>query len=441
LQGRATFDSPVDNLVKTLDKAVDLQIARETEGTLLLVDDNPMVLRWLKRYLEGGRHKVVACTSAHEALKLIAEHAVHVVVSDISMPEMSGLELLQQVRELDADLPVILLTGVPSIDSAASAVEYGAFMYLMKPVTPDVLAIAIERASRCYLQSKRRRENLAILGINDEASQLSSLERAFESSLSALWLAYQPIVSFAAKEAFAYEALLRSDNDALNSPEAMLHAAERLGVLNKLGRAVRGRAADSFDSLPENAVLFVNLHPQDLMDIRLLDDHSELAPFASRIVLEITEHCGLSKFDSLPEKVRTLRNLGFRIAVDDLGAGHSGLANVALLEPEFIKLDMALVRNIDQSNVKQKLVASLVSLSTAMGHSIIAEGVETEAECETLLGLGCDLLQGYFFARPERELPQIRWHHQGPSVVSADPETSSSGAASHARLIAAEVAS
>ena len=441
MQDRTTLDSCVDNLVKTLDKAVDLQVTRESEGALLLVDDNPMVLRWLKRYLEGGHRNVVACTSAHDALKFVAEHNVHVVVSDISMPEMSGLELLQQIRELDADLPVILLTGVPSIDSAASAVEYGAFMYLMKPVTPDVLAITIERASRCYMQAKQRRDHLAWIGITDETSQLSTLEFAFETSLSALWLAYQPIVSFSAKEAFAYEALLRSDNDALNSPEAILHAAERLGVLNKLGRAVRGRAADSFGCLPKNAALFVNLHPQDLMDTQLLDDKSDLAPFASRIVLEITEHCGLSKFESLPEKLRTLRNLGFRIAVDDLGAGHSGLANVALLEPEFIKLDMALVRNIDQSNVKQKLVSSLVSLSTAMGHSIIAEGVETEAECETLLGLGCDLLQGYLFARPERELPPIRWHHQGPSVVSANRETNSSGAASHARLIASNLAS
>ncbi len=83
-----------------------------------------------------------------------------------------------------------------------------------------------------------------------------------------------------------------------------------------------------------------------------------MPPCAPRIVLEITERCGLSQFDDLPARLTELRRLGFRIAVNDLGAGYSGLANVALLEPEFTKLDMALVRNIDQSSVKQKLVGS-----------------------------------------------------------------------------------
>jgi len=418
----------------TLGNSVDQRQALDETGAVLFVDDNPVVLRWLKRCVDRKGRKVITCSSAREALRFVSERDVHVVVSDISMPEMSGLDLLQQIRTLDADLPVILLTGVPSIDSAASAVEYGAFMYLMKPVAPEVLSIAIERAAQTFKTAKLRREHLAGLGVTDEENHLSTLEFAFESSLSSLWLAYQPIVRVSEREAFAYEALLRSDNDALNSPEAILHAAERLGVLNKLGRAVRGRAADSLNSLPKNAALFVNLHPQDLMDIQLLDRRLGLSPFASRIVLEITEHCGLSKFEGLPEKVRALRRLGFRIAVDDLGAGHSGLANVAMLEPEFIKLDMALVRNIDQSNVKQRLVASLVSLSRAMGHTIIAEGVETQPECETLLALGCDLLQGYLFARPERELPQICWQHDGPSsMVSTNVETSTAETEPRAR--------
>ncbi len=138
------------------------------------------------------------------------------------------------------------------------------------------------------------------------------------------------------------------------------------------------------------------------------------------MVLEITERCGLSKIDNLPAKLRVLRKMGFRIAVDDLGAGYSSLANVALLEPEFIKLDMALVRDIDQSSVKQKLVASLVTLSTAMGHSIIAEGVETEAECATLAGLGCDLFQGYLFAKPARGFSTVFWRMTEGNPIPAD---------------------
>jgi EAL domain-containing protein (putative c-di-GMP-specific phosphodiesterase class I) len=254
-----------------------------------------------------------------------------------------------------------------------------------------------------------------------------------------LWLAYQPIVKYADRSTFGYEALLRSDNAALNNPEAILHAAERLGVLNKLGRAVRGRAADSLKVVPDDVTLFVNLHPQDLMDIQLLDSRVGLSLAASRVVLEITERCGLSKIEELPTKVRELRRMGFRIAVDDLGAGYSGLANVALLEPEFIKLDMALVRDIDQSNVKQKLVTSLVTLSQAMGHTIIAEGIETQAECDTLVGLGCDMLQGYYFAKPGRGLPPIYWGNRCPMTDTELPSEDNgkfAGPPSVTRLVA-----
>ena len=395
--------------MKTLANAVQRQKEFLAADSLLIVDDNPMVLRWMRRSLESGPLSIISCASPREALRQVANGKIRVVVSDISMPEMSGLDLLQSIREIDPDLPVILLTGVPSISSAAAAVEYGAFMYLMKPVTPDVLAIAIERADRCYRIAQHRRESLSSLGVTNETSQLATLECAFEESLSSMWLAYQPIVKFSDSSAFAYEALLRSDNTALNGPEAILHAAERLGSLNMLGRAVRGSAADSLKAVPDEVTLFVNLHPQDLMDPQLFDRQSSLSLNAHRIVLEITERCGLSKIDDLAARVRKLRRTGFRIAVDDLGAGYSGLANVALLEPEFIKLDMALVRDIDQSDVKQKLVSSLVRLSKAMGHSIIAEGIETQAECDTLVGLECDLLQGYLFAKPARILPSIAW--------------------------------
>ncbi len=95
-----------------------------------------------------------------------------------------------------------------------------------------------------------------------------------------------------------------------------------------------------------------------------------------------------------------LRELGFRIAVDDLGAGYAGLSSFALLEPDIVKLDMTLVRDVDRSSVKQKLVASMASLCRDMGLLTVAEGVETQAERDTLIHLGCDLLQGFYFARP-----------------------------------------
>jgi EAL domain-containing protein (putative c-di-GMP-specific phosphodiesterase class I) len=118
------------------------------------------------------------------------------------------------------------------------------------------------------------------------------------------------------------------------------------------------------------------------------------------VVLEITERAPLSGLEEVREHVRELRQFGFRIAVDDLGAGYAGLTSFATLDPDIVKLDMNLVRGIEGSAVKRKLVGSVASLCREMDMLIVAEGVETAAERDVLTELGCDLFQGFLFARP-----------------------------------------
>lgn len=153
----------------------------------------------------------------------------------------------------------------------------------------------------------------------------------------------------------------------------------------------------------------MNLHPQDLLDPDLNDENSALASMAGRVVLEITERVAITDVENARAKVLALRKCGFRIAVDDLGAGYTGLSSFALLEPEFVKLDMTLIRDIDALTVKQKLVKALASSCREMGLHVVAEGVETHAERDAAVNLGCDFLQGYLFARPGRAFPEARW--------------------------------
>src|SRR5690242_13457807 len=103
-------------------------------GTVLLVDDEPTVLRAFERILAGNGYAVESCLTAHGALQRVAQGGVEVVVSDVSMPELSGIELLRTIRAHDPDLPVVLATGLPAMGSAVEAVEYGAFKYLVKPI-------------------------------------------------------------------------------------------------------------------------------------------------------------------------------------------------------------------------------------------------------------------------------------------------------------------
>ena len=145
-------------------------------------------------------------------------------------------------------------------------------------------------------------------------------------------------------------------------------------------------------------------------DVDVVDPQRQIPPFASlarRIVLEVTERASLDHIPGIHGKIAELRALGFQIAIDDLGAGYAGLTSFTQLEPEFVKLDMSLIRDVDQSSTKQKIIRSMVGLCHDMGKQIVAEGIERREERDALIELGCDLLQGYLFAKPSRPFPAV----------------------------------
>lgn len=379
------------------------------QGTVLLVDDDPVSLRGLGRVLTQDGFRVAACASAPEAVALVCQGGVHLVLSDIAMPGMSGIDLLREVRKHDPDLPVVLITGMPAVESAITAVEYGAFKYLVKPVSNEALRETTEHAVRLYHLALLKREMFQVLGVTDRASDRVGLETSFERALASLRMVFQPIVRSNDGSVFGYEALLRSDELSLPTPGDVLRVAEQLGRLNDVGRIVRKGAAAPLASAPGSPSLFVNLHPQDLMDPELGSTSCPLRPLASRVVLEVTERASLGNLENVRARVAELRALGFRIAVDDLGAGYAGLTSFASLEPDVVKIDMTLVRDIDKNMTKRKLVRSMTSLCKEMDLSIVAEGVETAAERHALVDIGCDLLQGYLFAKPGPPFPEVVW--------------------------------
>jgi EAL domain-containing protein (putative c-di-GMP-specific phosphodiesterase class I) len=191
----------------------------------------------------------------------------------------------------------------------------------------------------------------------------------------------------------------------LPHPAAVIEAAERLGRLNDLGRAVRRHVANTVSKSPVPLV-FVNVHTDDLLDDELYDRTAPLSRCAERTVLEVTERASVDRIADLQSRVARLRELGYRVAVDDVGAGYAGLTSIAQLQPEILKLDMALVRDVDVDSTRQKLVSAMVSLCRDMNVHVITEGVETRRERDTLLRLGAELMQGYFFAKPGLPFPE-----------------------------------
>jgi|SoiMethySBSTD1v2_1073268.scaffolds.fasta_scaffold75501_4 EAL domain-containing protein (putative c-di-GMP-specific phosphodiesterase class I)/CheY-like chemotaxis protein len=377
---------------------------------VLVVDDEPPILRIVDRVLSARGCVTVCCQDGLDAARRLDASDFEVVISDISMPGMSGIELLRKVREHDLDVPVILMTGAPAIGTAVKAVEFGAFRYLTKPFDLDELGQVVSRAARLYRVARMKREALEHLGMDQMlVGDRAGLEAKFDRALDSLWIAFHPIVRPRDNQIYGYEALLRSDEPALPHPAAVVDAAERLGRLLELGRVVRERAASVIAESDEDAVFFLNLHPKELVDPTLASRQDPLFKLAERVVFEVTERAPLERVNDLSARVSALRALGYRIALDDMGAGYAGLTSFSLLEPEIVKLDMALIRGLDSSPTRQRIVESMTSLCKDLSIEVVAEGVETAAERDTLTRLGCELLQGFLFARPAPSLPPVSW--------------------------------
>ncbi len=370
-------------------------------GRILVADDEPDLLEAYAALLTDAGYEVATAENGRQALRLLGDGGFDLILSDIVMPDMDGVSLLRAVREHDLDVPVVLVTGSPRVETAAKAVEHGALRYLVKPVSEAELMQTVGQGMRLSRLARLKREALTHLGGDRLVGDRAGLEATFTRAVGSLWMAYQPIVHAAEGHLFGHEALVRTAERSLPHPGALFDAAERTGRLHELGRAIRVQVASSVGVTGGKGCLFVNLHPQDLLDPALFALGSPLTAHARNVILEVTERASLEGIDDLPRRIRSLRSLGYRIAVDDLGAGYAGLTSFAALEPDVVKLDMALVRGADQEPVKRKLIQSITTLCKELAILVVAEGVETEAERRTMVELGCDLLQGFLLGRPE----------------------------------------
>lgn len=397
MRQRVSFPTPEN----AFESSGRMAVARPQR--VMVVDDEDVVARGFARVLEAEGIPTDVFTDGRQALE--QDLGLYgALVCDLAMPKIDGFTLIQNLRSRNAELPIVLVTGAPSLDSAMKAVEVGVVRYLKKPVAPSELLAAVRHAQSISQMMVLKRMALPVVGDASESERrrTTELNDAFEQGLQQLWIAYQPIVDASNREIVGYEALLRSRYEPLRSPLAFLETAERVGRTGELARAVRRSAPMPWLANGAPHLLFVNVLPSDLLDETLYDESEPLSKVATSVVLEITERAALDQIPGLRERVQFLRQLGFRIAIDDLGAGYSGLTAVATLDPDVIKLDMTLIRDVNREPTKRRLVRSMTSVAQELGARVVAEGVETAAERDTLLELQCDLLQGYFFGKPER---------------------------------------
>lgn len=214
---------------------------------------------------------------------------------------------------------------------------------------------------------------------------------------------FHPILRLADGAVLGHEALTRTRNrTSFDSIEELFAFAESTDLIVEFERACRATAISSSAQRSSSGLLFLNASARAVLDPAWGSGETEALLSAAGlrpqdVVVEITERVAVSRHDGFEQAVRGLKDLGYRVAVDDMGAGHASLQTLASIEPDFLKFDTSLVRDIDKSSIKRSLLESLRTLADKIRARVIAEGVEREEERATLLALGIEFGQGFLF--------------------------------------------
>lgn len=229
---------------------------------------------------------------------------------------------------------------------------------------------------------------------------------------------YQPVVDLIERRVIGFEALTRLPRGQFASPDMLFKVAHEQGALWELERLCRHRALENLPRLEKGQLLFLNIEPDSIPDPHLrqpgfLQDIAAVGLEPRSVVLEITEHAAVRDFATLRRVLEDLRGMGFRLAMDDVGSGYSGLQAIAEMRPDYLKADMTLVRDVHLDPFKRELMTTIRRFTDNTGIVLVAEGVESVAELRSLADAGVRCAQGFLFARPASPPGQPNWSWLG----------------------------
>lgn len=287
-------------------------------------------------------------------------------------------------------LPTVysLLKTPPRVQVGYSQVIYNPLIKeerLIFNLIDDARTMATHRAFRHLMESKEAIQEL-IIG-------------------EAVTTVFQPIVKLKDKTVIGYEALSRGPaGTPYENPYLLFEMAREVDLVFELDRVCRRKALNNARDLKKGQSLFINCLPTAVHDPEFKGENlntflERLSLNPMRIVLEISEHDAIENLEIFREAIRYYSDIGFAVAIDDIGSGYSSLEAVMELKPNFLKLDISLIRGIHQNTLKQELVRGLISLSNQMQSQVVAEGIESHEELKMLLKLGIPFGQGYLIAK------------------------------------------
>jgi EAL domain-containing protein (putative c-di-GMP-specific phosphodiesterase class I)/CheY-like chemotaxis protein len=375
---------------------------------VLVADDEPDLRDALSYLLaqEPSLALVGSAADADEAVILAKREQPDVALVDVSMPAGGGPRAAREIVRASPRTRVIALSAFEDRATVLEMLRAGAVGYLVKGMAGEEIVDSIHRVANgrasvsadvvdgivLELSSQLRREEIELQRLSARVEEIQRFVNG-----EGLAIHVQPIVDLGSRETVGFEALARFRSLPPRPPNEWFAEAAALELGTQLELATIERAIALLPALPETVYLSVNCSHRTVAVADLLP---LLEADAKRLVVEITEHEPVEDYDQLASSLQPLRDLGVRIAIDDAGAGYASLRHTLALGPDIVKVDISLTRSIDMDRGRRALTSALISFADEMDMTIIAEGIETEAELTTLLELGVRFGQGYHLAEP-----------------------------------------
>ncbi|EGM76994.1 EAL domain-containing protein [Rheinheimera sp. A13L] len=342
--------------------------------------------------------------NGEQALERLAAKVADVVLVDLEMGVMNGIELLRHIARQKLCSKVIiasakdplLLTSVTTMAEADGLTILGT---LSKPISIDLLTLCLKKAQH---QQVTKQDSHPVFNISSEM-----LRRAMESDQ--FTLVYQPIVPANQSTPVAAEVLARWTHPELGpvSPDQFIEAAERFHLIEPLSLMLLQQALSQLKLWNRQGV-FVNLSfnlsalslPDTLFMNRIMQIAQEQEISADQLMFEVTESADFTDLASSIENLASLRLRGFSIAIDDYGTGYANTQQLLRVPANRLKLDRSMVSNVTEGSQQFVILANTIQMAKQLGLSVVAEGIETQAEADALTALGVEYQQGYYHSRP-----------------------------------------
>jgi EAL domain-containing protein (putative c-di-GMP-specific phosphodiesterase class I)/DNA-binding NarL/FixJ family response regulator len=376
--------------------------ARRTH-TVLVVDDDAGFRSALGDLIDvDPRLEVVGfAADASEGAAMVRVLRPAVCLCDVRLPGGGGEVVAAEARRSAPETRVVALSACDDATTIMAMIRAGAISYIVKGAAGDEVLDGVHRAIRGQASIPATAATAVGAELRGQAEQavgkLISLRNVLDNNL--MRVVFQSLVDMRTRKPVAFEALCRITAPPQQPPDMWFAdaAAHNLGLELEL-QAIR-LALEHLDHLPGRCLLHLNASPAVAVAPQLAA--LLLATQPERIVLEITEHTRIEDYPSFTAALTRLRGAGVLLGVDDAGSGFSSMSHIVNMEPEVIKVDISLVRDIHLNRMRRAMVGALAEFARQAGSLVVAEGVEVEEERATLLALGISTAQGYLFGRPE----------------------------------------